>query len=865
MRNVMYIIAPFLLILLIILLALGLIVVRIEAAEVPEIIINEIMYNPPGADSGHQWIEIINVSTSTEYIIDESWRFNDGSNHQLIIIQGDEIISPNEYLVITENDEVFLDDYPDYQGSLIDTVMSLNNSEDSLSLSVDSGQTFFATTTYQSAWGGGDNGYSLERIDFLNNWQQSFIFGGTPGQDNSQAPSNTAPIVEIIGNATGTINQLLDFTASSTDPEGDELNYFWDFGDQVTSSEQAVTHSYNQTGQYQVLVIVSDGQLSATGTLDIAIEEPEEDEEPQEEEEEVNEAEHYSSQIIINEILANPVGSDNDDEWIELYNRGASSVNLANWKLSDKTDRKYTIRADDYATTTINAFSYFVVYRKESGIALNNDGDAVELYQPNDNLLDNIEYIQSAQENWSYAKSGGSWFWTVESTPGLQNIIKADDEEECQCNCPVEQENKETKNQENKKEEVIYNPEDYQGLRINEFMANPAGPDSSEWIEIYNSSSSILNLAGFQLDDEEGGSRPYKFTASSTITAFGYLLINREESKIALNNNQDTVRLINPDDEVFLAVNYEKAKEDWSYDFLDVDEEWYWSLNPTPGQKNIIIEEIPEEGQLEIAAELSTEVLVMDGMEFPFYSITEIKKLEKGIKVQTVGMVIVPPVILGKSVIYIAEVDSMANQVIPLSGIQLYSSSGEFPELKVGEVIEVTGKTSEVQGEKRINLIKDSQINTIKQLSVNKPELTAIDDITDEFIGSLIFISGELVEQKGSNYYIDDGTGEIRVYLKKTAPIEKPEIEEGYYIDVAGILTLTTSGYRLLPRFQEDIDVGQILGVSEEAELSDEVVVLEADDQKRRMMKYLLFGGGGVIVILMSLIIRNKYFKISNN
>lgn len=856
MKDVVYIIAFFLIIIIAILMLLGVLIINVEAEEFPEIIINEIMYNPLGSDSDHEWIEMVNVSTSTSYLIDSSWRFNDGSNHQLSVIQGDNIVSPQEYLVLVDDSVVFLQDYPNYQGSLIDTVMSLNNTVDTLILSIDGGRSFFATTTYQSAWGGNDNGYSLERIDFSNSWQQSYILGGTPGQENSSAPTNSAPLVEIIGNATGTINQLMEFTASSTDPDGDELSFFWDFGDQATSSGQTVNHNYNQVGQYQVSVIVSDSQLVASSTLQVLIKEVENEEEPQEEE--VNKVEYYSNQIIINEILPNPIGPDDEDEYIELLNRSSSPVDLNGWQLSDATTRRYTI-SSNYYSTIIPAFGYFVIYRKDSGIALNNNGDSIELYQPNGQLLDYLAYFDIAEAGWAYAKSGGSWLWTIQPTPGLPNIIKTD-EEECQCNCPLQLKINESQGdfQSNQKEnqELDFNSKDYQGLRINEFMPNPQGSDSLEWIELYNNSQVTLDIAGFKLDDEEGGSWPYQFPASSTISAFDFLVIDKGVSKLALNNTQDAVRLIAPDGQIFQEVNYQSVKEGWSYSYDDFNAEWFWSASSTPGAENITPPNQLEKTQFEIVA---------IEIEYPFYTISEIKDFDKGTKVQTVGLVTAPAGILGKNTIYISEVDLMTNQVFFSSGIQLYSSTGGFPELKVGEVIEVQGKTSQVQGEKRINLNKDSQINIINQLSIKKPELIAIDDLIDELVGGLVYVSGELVEKKGNNYYLDDGTGEIRVYLKETTNVEKPKIEEGFYMDVVGILSLTKSGYRLLPRFQEDIDAGQILGVSEEAELSNEVIVMEEDNQKRKVMNYLLFGGGGVVVILISLIVRYKYFKISNN
>ena len=161
MKSIFYIALAAVLIILVTALLTGFLIIKLQAEALPQLQFTEIMYNPAGADADHEWLEIFNYSTSTSYIINADWRFNDGSNHQLSLVLGDELIEPFEYLVLAADDQIFLQDYPDYQGSLVDTVMSLNNSQDSLSLSVDVGQSFFATTTYQSTGGGDDNGYSL--------------------------------------------------------------------------------------------------------------------------------------------------------------------------------------------------------------------------------------------------------------------------------------------------------------------------------------------------------------------------------------------------------------------------------------------------------------------------------------------------------------------------------------------------------------------------------------------------------------------------------------------------------------------------------------------------------------------------------
>ena len=821
----------------------------------PAILINEIMYNPAGSDDGHEWIEIVNFSTSTDYLIDENWRFNDGANHRLTLISGDNVLNPDEYAVLATDNEIFLQGHPDFQGTLIDTVMALNNSNDSLSLSVDSGQSFFGNVAYQADWGAADNGYTLERISDSENWQQSYVLGGTPGQSNSQPSAeaiNHPPQAQIIGPATGIVNQLLEFTASSTDPDGDILSYLWDLASQATSSERIVSYQFDQTGEYLIGLIVSDGNLKASTTLTVVIAEPEE-EENDNTQTEVTETQNNNAQIFINEILPNPSGLDNDHEFIELFNPNNYSVDVNGWQLKDATVRRYTINTTDYPSTVIAPFGYLAVFRQKSGIALNNsDGDSVELYRPNGGLADKVFYLEAALNDQSFAKAGNSFYWTIQPTPNGLNVIKTESAAATAVQNSQNSGSSYSLSSQYVKDEIEFDAQKYQGLRINEFLPNPRGADSAEWIELYNGSSSTLNLFGFSLDDGEGGNRPYQFRASSSIPAFGFLVVPKSESGLALNNNQDKVRLISPDRQVFQEIAYENVLENHSYNYDAGEDEWFWSESATIYQTNVSLRE--QEQNILLQAALAEETS-------PPLTILQVKDLAKGEKVRLAGIVTAPPLILGKREMYLAEIDLINDLIDYSSATQIYSSSWDnFPDLKPGDVVELTGVVSESQGIKRVNLNKESQLIIIKNLPLSEPEQFAIDDLSDELIGGLIKVSGELVKKEGSNYYLADESGELKVYLKESTGIGKLDVKEGYYLEASGILTITASGYRLLPRFKADIQVGKILGESS-ATSSDEVIEMPASDQQKKVKKVLLISGGSLLLVFLSLLFKLKFLK----
>jgi PKD repeat protein len=52
---------------------------------------------------------------------------------------------------------------------------------------------------------------------------------------------------------------VIHFSDTSIDPEGQELSFFWDFGDETTGTGKTITHNYTIPGTYTVMLTVMDG------------------------------------------------------------------------------------------------------------------------------------------------------------------------------------------------------------------------------------------------------------------------------------------------------------------------------------------------------------------------------------------------------------------------------------------------------------------------------------------------------------------------------------------------------------------------------------------------------------------------------
>ena len=119
------------------------------------------------------------------------------------------------------------------------------------------------------------------------------------------------------------------------------------------------------------------------------------------------------SQLVINEFLADPSAvTDANGEWLEIYNRGTTSVNLQNYKLVSGNDAAHTITAPvtvpaggfvvlgRNATTSTNG-GVTVAYAYGTAITLANSTDWVALRDAGNITLDSV--------SWTSNTPGAAW------------------------------------------------------------------------------------------------------------------------------------------------------------------------------------------------------------------------------------------------------------------------------------------------------------------------------------------------------------------------------------------------------------------------------------------------------------------------
>lgn len=115
----------------------------------------------------------------------------------------------------------------------------------------------------------------------------------------------------------------------------------------------------------------------------------------------------HQTNVVINEIMYDPPSDEISGEFIELYNRGASTVDVSNWRVTEGIDITipigteippggYLVLAAD-ASWLVSAYGAIPVVGNWQG-RLANNGDLIRLEDQWGNLVDEVDY-----------KPGGNW------------------------------------------------------------------------------------------------------------------------------------------------------------------------------------------------------------------------------------------------------------------------------------------------------------------------------------------------------------------------------------------------------------------------------------------------------------------------
>jgi len=196
-------------------------------------------------------------------------------------------------------------------------------------------------------------------------------------------------------------------------------------------------------------------------------------------------------------------------------------------------------------------------------------------------------------------------------------------------------------------------------------------------------------------------------------------------------------------------------------------------------------------------------------------TIAEIKDQERGTAVRLRGFVTAPPGVFGDDVFYIRDGSA---------GIKVnYDRVGDF-DLGLGDEAQLGCTIEESHDELYIKMVDDSSLVVVSSgLPGPGPVEVETGGINEDLEGQLVELSGEIVETSGSTFWVDDGSGRAKIYVKDSTGIDIPYKRVGYRAEVVGIVSQWghlkdgAPNYRVMPRFDKDLVLVEafVKGVSE--------------------------------------------------
>lgn len=550
--------------------------------------------------------------------------------------------------------------------------------------------------------------------------------------------------------------------------------------------------------------------------------------------------------VRINEIMAVPVSP--EKEWVELFNATDQPIDLTDWSLGEGAGQKTKLFG------VIEPMGY-LVFDKSS---LNNDGDLVALKDPSGAVIDQVSYGTWDDGNMSdnaptMGKNNTIILWqneyheTIMPTKGAENIFEpvpmaalavsgTASAQTVAVQLPVENVQDEQAGQ-NKQKTLLYQFSDK--IFINEFLPNPAGSDDNEWIELYNAGDIDVELTGWSLNDN-GGSPIYKIKDGTVIKAKNFMVLGREETKIALNNTSDQIALFDPNNQLVAQFAYDKTEENASW--ARFASAWEQTKILTPGEENeksdLQMSALAVKPSVEIKAGAQTSYLYFPST----FSLADIKNLPLRSKVSVVGQVNVLPSVFSKNTIHL------------VNGLQIYFSKADWPALRTGDVIEISGVTSESQGTTRMLLKDKKDLKILRNEPLPEPLVIDSSEMNDDLDGAFIRIIGELSQKTRGKLTFSDDLGEFYVGLKTGSHIDAGLMALNEKIQITGIISNVNGQYLILPRQQDDLQNLTLLAkpVVGQIAKSNDVVV-----NRNKNFKIAVWALSGLLSLLA---LANLYF-----
>lgn len=801
-----------------------------------DIVINEI---GSYATSTHEWIEVWNKGNSSIDL--SSWKFWENStNHSLkAVTTSDNIISPDEYAVICQDGDVFLRDYPNFIGSVLDSAWSsLSENGEEIGLKDENGN-FVEKFTYLPT-----NYFSLERKDSIlndylsTNWQENLL-GNTVGGQNSNFAASTQD--NISTSTTSTLNTTTTIITSTTNhtstPTTTEVETntstvsLWDWAfiklneilsDPNEGNEKIELYNSGSTTAEIVLGSICDstgsgckifsGNILSHGWLIVDL----------------------LTDRYLNNSGDSVILKDENNNTVDEVSYGTDVVGVPSneQSLIRKLDGVDTDGDNDWALTTnitLGKANQLVVPVVNSNIggggqvggSLGNTGSIINTSTATKTLKFSTTTVKSVIDpikiswklDWPYGLDIGedgvfSARGSADPRGGDINVVWNFGDNTTSSGFTalhrfvssgiylVSVSGTSTAGTNGKKDFKIYIGPEFSSLqsqiKIESYLVEANNSDD-EFINLQNFSTSTHNISGWKIKNKSG--KEYQIPENTNISASGTLKFFRSITHLSFDKDGDEIRLTSPNDkEIYTVIlkNMEVIKK-------------------------------------EAEKKLKKETKILKTTSVGSWKVVQ-------------GVVTALPGSFGSQYFYISDGEK---------GYQIYQYKKDFPNLKIGYKVTVHGEESQISGVSRIKIVNKNYISIAGKDENFEP--LRLEDVDVQAIGALVKIEGDITSIKNNYLYIDNGIDESMIYFRIGANINKQDFKLGDKLEVVGILEQTKSGLRISPRDESDI---KVIGFSEQVLLQQTELdrALQNDVQE----KYLTATAGGITTLILGFLAKSR-------
>lgn len=264
--------------------------------------------------------------------------------------------------------------------------------------------------------------------------------------------------------------------------------------------------------------------------------------------------------LFVNEVCSG--GTD----WIEFHNATDTDINLSGYHVQDNkgTDEEYTFPEG----SSIGAKSFLVIEEGTFEFGISGDGDSITLLDEKYAKIDEVT-IPAMEDGFTYSRiedGGSSWEIVEGGTKGRSNSGTPDDNPD----------------------EPVNPGESESPILVNEVQGATIDGEQTDFIELYNPSSSSVDISGYRLQDDKGAEEEYVIPEGTTIEAGQIMVFYKDETfTFGLGGGGDVVTVLDTEGNIVDTIEYPAMEDGSSYARIpDGSDNWQVVTEPTPGESN---------------------------------------------------------------------------------------------------------------------------------------------------------------------------------------------------------------------------------------------------------------------------------------